>query len=255
MEIKGSVAVVTGGVSGLGEATARRLHGEGAKVVLLDVNAEKGEAVAGELGDGAVFVQTDITETEQVEATMKRAVDEFGGLHILVNCAGVSWSRRTLNKEGPYPLEYWTKIIDINLVGTFDCIRNAVVHMALNEANEDGERGVIVNTGSAAASEGQIGQSAYTASKAGVVGMTLPLARDLAVIGVRVCTINPGTFATPMVAPAPQEFVDALISQNVFPRRTGKPEEYASLAREIITNPMLNAETIRLDAGVRMAPT
>jgi len=254
MEIRGSVAVVTGGASGLGEATASRLHGEGARVVLLDVNAERGEQVAGGLGEGAVFVATDVTETGQVEAAMKRAVEEFGGLHILVNCAGVSWSRRTVNKDGPYPLEYWRKIIDINLVGTFDCVRNAAVHMANNQPNEDGERGVIINTGSAAATEGQIGQSAYTASKAGVAGMTLPLARDLAVIGVRVCTINPGNFMTPMLAAAPRELIDSLLAQHVFPGRTGKPEEYASLAREIISNPMLNGETIRLDAGVRMAP-
>jgi NAD(P)-dependent dehydrogenase (short-subunit alcohol dehydrogenase family) len=254
MRIKGKTAVITGGVSGLGEATARLLHGLGARVVLLDVNAERGEEVAGELGGGAIFVQTDVTETDQVAATMQRAVDEFGGIHVLVNCAGVSWSRRTLNKTGPYPLDNWTRIIEINLVGTFDCVRNAVVHMANNEPNEDGERGVIVNTGSAAASEGQIGQSAYTASKAGVAGMTLPLARDLAVIGVRVCTINPGNFMTPMLASAPQELIDSLLAQHVFPRRTGKPEEYASLAREIIANSMLNGETIRLDAGVRMSP-
>jgi NAD(P)-dependent dehydrogenase (short-subunit alcohol dehydrogenase family) len=255
MDVNGSVAVITGGVSGLGEATARLLHGDGAKVVLLDVNAERGEQVAGELGDGAIFCQTDVTETDQVAATMQKVVDEFGALHILVNCAGIGFSRRTINKEGPFPLEYWTKIIDVNLVGTFDCIRNAAVHMANNEANEDGERGVIINTGSAAATEGQIGQSAYTASKAGVNGMTLVVARDLAMVGVRVCTINPGTFDTPMVAPAPQEWVDALISQNVFPVRTGRPKEFATLAREIVTNPYLNAEVIRLDAGVRMAPT
>lgn len=254
MEIQGATAVITGGVSGLGEATARLLHRLGSSVVLVDLNAELGGALVSELGERAAFVEADVTETDRVEAAMTAAVDRFGSIQVLVNCAGVGFSRRTVNREGPYPLDWWSRIVHINLIGTFDCIRQAAMRMQTNEPNQDGERGVVINTASAAAFEGQIGQTAYAASKAGVVGMTLPLARDLAVIGVRVCTIAPGTFATPMVAPAPQEFVDALIAQNVFPQRTGNPQEFASLVREIITNTMLNAEIIRLDAGVRMAP-
>ncbi len=252
MEILGKVAVITGGVSGLGEATARRLISLGASAALLDVNAERGGAVAGELGDRALFVKTDVSEADQVEAAFARIMDRFGAVHFMISCAGVGLSRRTVNREGPFPMDIWSKILAINLLGTYDCARWAAFHMQANEPNEDGERGVIVNTASAAAFDGQIGQTPYSAAKAGVVGLTLPLARDLAVIGVRVCTIAPGTFATPMMAPAPKELWDSLLAQTPFPKRAGKPEEFASLVEEIITNPMLNGETIRLDAGMRM---
>jgi NAD(P)-dependent dehydrogenase (short-subunit alcohol dehydrogenase family) len=255
MEITGTTAVITGGVSGLGEATARMLHGLGANTVLLDINSEKGAAVAAELGETATFIETDVSKTDQVEATFKEAKERFGAVHLLVNCAGVGFPRRTVSRDGPYPMDLWSKIVAINLLGTYDCARWAAFYMQSNEPNQDGERGVIVNTASAAAFDGQIGQTPYTASKAGVVGMTLPLARDLAVIGVRVCTIAPGTFDTPMMAPAPQELKDSLLAQTPFPKREGKPEEFASMVREIVTNPMLNAETIRLDAGMRMGPT
>jgi NAD(P)-dependent dehydrogenase (short-subunit alcohol dehydrogenase family) len=252
MEISGGVAVITGGVSGLGEATARRLIALGARAALLDVNSERGEQVAGELGDDALFVETDVSETAQVEAAFGKIMERFGAVHFMVNCAGVGLPRRTVSKEGPFPMDLWSKIVAINLLGTYDCARWAAFYMQSNEPNSDGERGVVVNTASAAAFDGQIGQTPYSASKAGVVGLTLPLARDLAVIGVRVCTIAPGTFSTPMMAAAPKELWDSLLAQTPFPKRAGKPEEFASLVEEIIANPMLNGETIRLDAAMRM---
>jgi NAD(P)-dependent dehydrogenase (short-subunit alcohol dehydrogenase family) len=255
MDISGNIAVITGGVSGLGAATARRLIDLGATAALLDVNEERGAAVDRELGDKALFIKTDVAETDQVEAAFGKIMERFGAVHFMINCAGVSLPRRTVNRDGPYPMDTWSKIVSINLLGSYDCARWAAYHMQSNEPNEDGERGVIVNTSSAAAFDGQIGQTPYSASKAGLVGLTLPLARDLAVIGVRVCTIAPGTFDTPMMALAPQELWDSLRSQTPFPKRAGKPEEFASLVEQIITNPMLNGETIRIDAGMRTGPT
>ncbi|MCL6478878.1 MAG: 3-hydroxyacyl-CoA dehydrogenase [Peptococcaceae bacterium] len=254
MEIKNATAFITGGASGLGEATAELLHNGGANVVLADFNEEKGKAVAEKLGNRAAFVFMDVTNTEQVQAAIDFAVSKFGRLDIAVNCAGTGLVSRTLSKAGPHNIDLFRKLIDINLIGTFDVIRLASEKMAKNEPNQMGERGVIVNTASVAAFEGQIGQAAYSASKAGVVGMTLTIARDLASLGIRVCTIAPGLFDTPLMASLPEEAKASLAKQVPFPPRLGMPREYAMLVRQIIENVMLNGETIRLDGAIRMAP-
>jgi len=254
MQIQGATAIVTGGASGLGGATAERLHSAGARVVIVDFNQDTGRAMIEKLGDRAVFARADVTVTEQVQAAVDLAMNKFGKIDILVNCAGTGFSMRTVTKDGPHPIEIFKKIIDINLIGTFDMTRLAAFQMTKNTPNEDGERGVIVNTASDAAFEGQIGQAAYSASKAGVVGMTLTIARDLSGVGIRVCTIAPGTFDTPLLARLPENVKLSLGQQNPFPKRLGKPVEFAMLAQQIIENPMLNGETIRLDAAIRMQP-
>ncbi|MCL6612798.1 MAG: 3-hydroxyacyl-CoA dehydrogenase [Peptococcaceae bacterium] len=245
---------ITGGASGLGEATAVRLHREGANVVLADFNEEKGKALAEKLGDRAVFAFMDVTNTEQVQAAVDLAVSRFGRLDAAVNCAGTGIAVRTLSKAGPHNIDLFRKLIDINLIGTFDVIRLAAEKMAKNDPNEWGERGVIVNTASVAAFDGQIGQAAYSASKGGIVGMTLPIARDLASLGIRVMTIAPGLFDTPLMASLPEEAKVSLGKQVPFPSRLGRPEEFAMLVQQILENVMLNGETIRLDGAIRMAP-
>jgi NAD(P)-dependent dehydrogenase (short-subunit alcohol dehydrogenase family) len=251
MRIEGASAIVMGGASGLGEATARALAERGAAVTIADVNEEKGSALAGELG--ATFVKTDVTNAEEVEAAVGRAAGE-GGLRIGVNCAGVGWAERISHKRGPHNLEMFEKVVQINLIGTFNALRFESAAMAQNEPDEGGERGVCVNTASIAAFDGQIGQVAYAASKGGVVGMTLPAARDLSGVGIRVNTIAPGLFDTPLLAALPQEARDALGQTIPFPKRLGLPHEYAQLAVQIVENTMLNGETIRLDGALRMAP-
>lgn len=254
MQIEEKVAVITGGASGLGGATARLLHASGAKVAILDVNAEAGQALAAELGAAARYIHTDVTSEEGSEAAIEQTKDAFGAVHIAVNCAGIGTPGRVLSRRGVLPLETFSRVIQINLIGTFNIIRLAAAQMQANEPNDDGERGVIVNTASVAAFDGQIGQPAYSASKAGVVGMTLPIARELASSGIRVMTIAPGIFDTPMLAGLPEPAREALGASVPFPPRLGQPEEYASMAKYIIESPMLNGETIRLDGALRMAP-
>jgi 3-hydroxyacyl-CoA dehydrogenase/3-hydroxy-2-methylbutyryl-CoA dehydrogenase len=254
MRVKGSSAVVVGGASGLGEATARRLHAGGAAVVIADLNAEKGEALAGELGDRAGFVEANVLEADQVQAAVDAAASADGGLRISVCCAGIGWAQRTVSQQGPHDLEIFSNVIKVNLIGTFNVLRLAAAAMAGNEPDDGGERGVCVNTASIAAFDGQIGQVAYSASKGGIVGLTLPAARDLAGRGVRVVTIAPGLFDTPLLAALPEEARAALGAGVPFPARLGQPAEYAELATSIVANPMLNGETIRLDGALRMPP-
>jgi NAD(P)-dependent dehydrogenase (short-subunit alcohol dehydrogenase family) len=252
MRIEGTGALVVGGASGLGEATARALAERGAAVVVADLNEEKGQALASEIG--ARFVRADVTDEGQVQAAVQAAAEADGGLRIGVNCAGVGWAERISSKRGPHQLEFFQKVIQINLVGTFNALRFEAAAMSANEPGEGGERGVCINTASIAAFDGQIGQVAYSASKGGVVGLTLPAARDLSGVGVRVCTIAPGLFDTPLLAALPQEAREALGAGIPFPKRLGMPAEYAHLACAIVENPMLNGETIRLDGALRMAP-
>ena len=254
MKISGSVALVTGGASGLGEATVRTLVGAGGKAVILDRPNSNGEALAKELGSNVAFAPADVTSDADVAKAVETAVARFGTVHIAVNCAGVGTAMRTVTKEGPMPLEMFEMVVKINLIGTFNVIRLAAAQMSKNAPNEEGERGVIVNTASVAAFDGQIGQAGYSASKAGVVGMTLPIARDLASLGIRVCTIAPGTFDTPMLAMMPEKQRQILAAQIPFPSRLGRPIEFAALAKHIVENPVLNGETIRLDGALRMAP-
>ncbi|HEX2016155.1 MAG TPA: SDR family NAD(P)-dependent oxidoreductase [Solirubrobacteraceae bacterium] len=254
MEIDNASALIVGGASGLGEATARALHGRGAHVVLADVNEDKGEALARELGDRARFIRADVTKPEQVQTAVDIAAELEGGLRISVHCAGVGWAEKVAGKRGPHQLEFFEKVIAINLIGTFNALRLAAAAMLGNEPDGEGERGVCVNTASIAAYDGQIGQIAYSASKGGVVGMTLPAARDLASSGIRVCTIAPGLFDTPLLGALPQEAREQLGAQVPFPARLGRPEEFGALACSIVTNTMLNGEVIRLDGALRMAP-
>ena len=254
MEVAGNTFLVTGGASGLGAGTVRTLAAGGANVVIADLQADKGEALAKELGAKARYAQCDVTSEADGKAAVETALKAFGGLQGLVNCAGIAIGEKTIGKEGPHALAAFTRVITINLIGTFNMIRLAADAMARGKPNADGERGVIVNTASVAAYDGQIGQAAYSASKGGVVGMTLPIARDLARSGIRVCTIAPGIFLTPMLEGLSKEIQDSLGQQVPFPSRLGKPAEYAALARHIIENPMLNAETIRIDGAIRMAP-
>jgi NAD(P)-dependent dehydrogenase (short-subunit alcohol dehydrogenase family) len=254
MQLKDAAAIVTGGGSGLGEATIREFAGAGARVAILDLPSSPGAKVAESIGERAIFVPADVASADQVSDAVQKAVARFGGVHILINCAGIGRAMRTITKDGPHSLDLFSKVIQVNLIGTFNAIRLAAAAMAKNQPNADGERGVIVNTASVAAFDGQIGQAAYSASKGGVVGMTLPIARDLASIGIRVCTIAPGTFETPMLAGLPGPARKALEAQIPFPSRLGRPAEYASLARQIVENPMLNGETIRLDGALRMPP-
>ncbi len=252
MQIESSAAIVVGGASGLGEATVRALHERGAGVTIADVNAEKGQALATELG--AKFVACDVREEGQVEAAVQRAAASDGGLRIAVCCAGTGWAQKVAGSKGPHPLLPFEMIVQINLIGTFNVLRYAASAMIGNEPAEDGERGVCVTTASIAAYDGQIGQIAYSASKGGVVGMTLPAARDLAQYGIRVNTIAPGLFDTPLLAALPEEARQKLGAGVPYPPRLGQPPEYAQLACHIVENRMLNGETIRLDGALRMPP-
>lgn len=254
MQIAGSVAVVTGGASGLGGANVRMLAEAGARVAILDVNAEAGATLAATYGDRALFVPTDVASAAAAETAFQRIQDVFGAVHIVVNCAGIGVAGRVLGREGPHALDLFERVIRINLIGTFNCIRLAALRMQANPPTAAGERGVIINTASIAAFDGQIGQAAYAASKAGVVGLTLPIARELASSGIRVVSIAPGIFDTPMLAGLPEAARQSLSASVPFPKRLGRPEEVAALARHIIENVMLNGETIRLDGALRMAP-
>lgn len=255
METAKKSALVAGGASGLGAATARALHAAGAEVTIADRDQERGEQLAAELGDGARFAHMDVTEPTQVESAVQQAAALEGGLRIAVNCAGIGWAERTASKHGAHSLQPFETVINVNLLGTFNVLRFASAAMVENEPEgTDGERGVIVNTASIAAYDGQIGQLAYAASKGGVVAMTLPAARDLARHNIRVNTIAPGLFDTPLLASLPQEAREALGATIPYPPRLGNPAEYGQLALAIIANPMLNGETIRLDGAIRMAP-
>jgi 3-hydroxyacyl-CoA dehydrogenase/3-hydroxy-2-methylbutyryl-CoA dehydrogenase len=254
MELKGKTAIITGGASGLGEATARRFVKAGANVVLADIQEEKGKAVAASLGANAIFVKTDVTKTPEIQALIKAALDKFGAIHILINNAGVGAASRTLGKTEPYKIEWFKQVVDINLIAVFDVLSKTAWEMAKNQPNEKGEKGVIINTASVAAFDGQIGQAGYSASKAGVVGMTLPIARDLSRDGIRICTICPGIMDTPMMAALPAPARESLGQQVPFPPRLGFPDEFAQLAEQIVENTYLNGETIRMDGAIRMAP-
>ena len=255
MRIEGKGALVAGGASGLGEATARTLHAAGARVTIADLNAEKGEALASELGERASFVAADVTDEEAVSAAVEQAAAAGeDGLRVSVCCAGIGWAERVAHKGGPHNLEFFSNVVKVNLIGTFNVLRLAAASMSENEPDGEGERGVCVNTASIAAFDGQIGQIAYAASKGGIVGMTLPAARDMASRGVRVVTIAPGLFDTPLLAALPEEAREALGAGIPFPSRLGRPAEYAQLVEQIVANPMLNGETIRLDGALRMPP-
>jgi 3-hydroxyacyl-CoA dehydrogenase / 3-hydroxy-2-methylbutyryl-CoA dehydrogenase len=254
MRLENASALVAGGASGLGAATARTLHGAGARVVIADLNTDRGEALAAELGERTTFIEANAMEPEPVQAAVDAAANAEGGLRISVCCAGIGWAQRTAGKQGPHDLEIFHNVIKVNLIGTFNVLRLAAAAMVDNDPDEGGERGVCVNTASIAAFDGQIGQVAYSASKGGIVGLTLPAARDLASRGVRVVTIAPGTFDTPLLAALPEDARAELGAQIPFPNRLGQPEEFAALARHIVENPMLNGETIRLDGALRMPP-
>ncbi len=254
MDIANAIAVVSGGASGLGNAVARRVVDEGGRVALLDVNEEQGQAAAAALGDAAIFVRTDVSNEDEVNAAVAKAVEAFGGVTLCVNCAGIIGAGRVLGREGPMPGEFFTRVIMVNLVGSFLLSKACADAMQHNEPNDEGERGVIINTASVAAFEGQVGQSAYSASKAGVAGMALPMAREFARIGVRVNTVAPGIFMTPMMEGLPEEVQASLAAQVPFPSRLGRPEEFADLVAYLYGNVMLNAETIRQDGAIRMQP-
>jgi NAD(P)-dependent dehydrogenase (short-subunit alcohol dehydrogenase family) len=252
MQIKNSVFLITGGASGLGAATARMAAESGGKVVLADLNADMGEKLAKELGGR--FIRTDVTAEADGKSAVALAQKEFGGLHVLVNCAGIGTAERTVGKDGPHNLAHFTKVVTINLIGSFNMIRLAAAAMVNASPNAAGERGVVINTASVAAFDGQIGQAAYSASKGGIVGMTLPIARDLARNLVRVVTIAPGLFRTPLFELLPPDALTALGAQVPHPARLGEPPEFAALVAHVVANPMLNGETIRLDGAIRMAP-
>ena len=254
MKVKDCIAVVTGGASGLGEATVRNLVSAGARVAIFDLQEDRGQELAKELGDAVIFANTDVTSGEGVQAAIEKTAKIFGGINVAINCAGFGGSRKVLSKEGPMPLDFFNMRIQVNLVGTFNVIRLAIEKMVNNTPGEDGEKGVIINTTSIAAFEGQIGQAAYAASKGGIVGMTLPIARECAGYGIRVMTIAPGIFDTPLLAKVPEKAREALGKTVPFPSRLGKPSEYAQLVHHIIENPMLNGEVIRLDGAIRMQP-
>jgi len=254
MDVKDAVVMITGGGSGLGAASAREFAKAGASIVVMDLPSSPGAQVAAELGDQAIFAAADVTSETQVSEAIAKATDHFKGIHVLINCAGIAIGERILTKDGPASLRRFAKVIEVNLIGTFNVTRLVAAAMAKNQPNAEGERGVVINTASVAAFEGQIGQAAYSASKGGVVSMTITVARDLASFGIRVCTIAPGTFETPMLATLPEPVRKALEANIPFPRRLGKASEYAMLARHIVENPMLNGETIRLDGALRMPP-
>jgi 3-hydroxyacyl-CoA dehydrogenase / 3-hydroxy-2-methylbutyryl-CoA dehydrogenase len=254
MELRTVKAVVTGGASGLGRSTAERLVATGASVAVLDRPASAGVDVAKAMGPQAVFAPADVTSADEVGAALQTAVDRLGGLNVLVNCAGIGTPMKTFGRGGSAKLEEFTRVIQVNLIGTFNCIRLVAAIMAKNTPSAEGERGVIINTASVAAFDGQIGQAAYSASKGGIVGMTLPVARDLAELGIRVMTIAPGIFDTPLLSTLPDPVRVSLGKQVPFPQRLGRPTEFAALALHIIENAMLNGETIRLDGAIRMQP-
>ncbi|MCI0547765.1 MAG: 3-hydroxyacyl-CoA dehydrogenase [Candidatus Rokubacteria bacterium] len=254
MKIAGSTIVVTGGASGLGRATVERVAEAGARVVVLDLPRSAGAELAGRLGERALFAPTDVTSADEVTAGLDAALARFGAIHGLVNCAGIGTAEKTVGKRGAADLAAFIRVIQVNLIGTFNSIRLAALRMAANPPDGEGERGVIVNTASVAAFDGQIGQAAYSASKGGIVGMTLPIARDLAELGIRVCTIAPGLFDTPLLAGLPEPTRISLGKQVPFPPRLGRPAEYAALVAHIVENPMLNGEVIRLDGAIRMQP-
>ncbi len=254
MELATAKAVISGGASGLGFATAQRIIDAGGQVALLDINDEQGTSSAASLGDGASYIKTDVSNEDSVKASVKQAAEAMNGITLAVNCAGIATAGRALGREGPWPTELFNKVIQVNLVGTFNVTKETAAVMQLNDANDDGERGVIISTASIAAFEGQIGQAAYAASKGGVVGMMLPLAREFAQFGIRVNTIAPGVFLTPMVAGMPEEVQDSLGKQVPFPPRLGRPEEYAAAAAFIYETTMVNGETIRVDGAIRMQP-
>ena len=252
MDFKNTPAIVTGGASGLGEGAARALAAAGCKVAILDLNKERGEQVAAEIG--GVFIECNVASEESAEAALKAAREAHGPCGVAVNCAGIAPASKILGREGVMPLDSFSKVIQVNLIGTFNILRLAAADMAQREPNADGERGVIINTASVAAYEGQIGQAAYSASKGGVVALTLQSARELAREGIRVNTIAPGLFMTPMMAGMPQEVQDSLAATLPFPKRLGKPEEFGMMVDQMVRNPVLNGEVIRLDSALRMAP-
>ncbi|MEZ0609766.1 3-hydroxyacyl-CoA dehydrogenase [Fibrella sp. WM1] len=258
MNLQQATALVSGGASGLGEATVRAFHAAGANVIIADLNQDRGNALVTELGDRVRFALTNVVNEADVQQAVDLAVETFGTLHIAVSCAGIAEARKTLGKVGgeygPHALDAFRRTIEINLIGTFNVIRLAAFAMEKNVPNGEGERGVLINTASVAAYDGQIGQAAYSASKGGIVGMTLPIARDLAKSGIRVMTIAPGLFETPLLAGLPEEARLSLGQQVPFPSRLGRPAEYGLLAKSIVENPMLNGEVIRLDGAIRMAP-
>lgn len=254
MQFQGSTFIVSGGSSGLGEATVRLFHSLGAQVLIADVNVEGGEKLATELGARAAFCKTDVTSEVDAANAVKQARERFGGLQGLINCAGIGTAEKILGKEGPHRLSSFARLVQINLIGSFNMIRLAAEAMSQGEPNASGERGVIVSTASVAAFEGQIGQAAYAASKGGVAAMTLPIARELARFGIRVLTIAPGLFSTPMMDTLPPEIQESLGKSVPFPSRLGRPDEFAALARHIVENEMLNGETIRLDGAIRLTP-
>jgi NAD(P)-dependent dehydrogenase (short-subunit alcohol dehydrogenase family) len=254
VNLEGTAALVAGGASGLGAATARLLAERGARVAIVDLDGDRANALASELGGDALAFKADVTSEADVESAVAATVEEFGGLRFAASCAGIGWAERTVTRDGPAQLQPFETVIRVNLIGTFNVLRHCAAAMAAGDPDDDGERGAVVMTASIAAFDGQIGQAAYSASKGGVVGLTLPAARDLARLGVRVCTIAPGTFDTPLLAALPEENRKALGESVPFPSRLGRPEEYARLACHIAENSMLNGETIRLDGALRMPP-
>ena len=254
MQIKDAGALVAGGASGLGEATTRRLHAAGARVVIADLNGDRGRALADELGDRASFAKADVTDADEVQHAVSAAAGVAAGLRISVCCAGIGWAEKVAGRRGPHAVESFETVIRVNLIGTFHVLRLASAAILASEPTASGERGVCINTASIAAFDGQIGQLAYSASKGAIVGMTLPAARDLAAAGIRVCAIAPGTFDTPLIGKLPDKARDALDAAVPFPSRLGRPDEYAALAAHIVENEMLNGEVIRLDGALRMPP-
>ncbi len=253
MKVKDCVAVVVGGASGLGEATVRKIAAAGGKVAILDLDESRGQAITEEIGANIGFFKTDVTDTESVQAALDGTVDRFGGLHVSVNCAGVASPMKVIGKNGPVSIEKFNLVIQVNLIGTMNVMRLAAEKMMNNAPMADNEKGVVINTASIAAFDGQIGQAAYASSKAGVVGMTLPVAREFADYGIRVMTIAPGIFGTPMLGELPEKTMEALAQMMPFPKRLGHPDEFALLVEHIVENPMFNGETIRLDAALRLA--
>ena len=254
MNIQNCVAVISGGASGLGEAVVRDMVANGGKAAIFDFDADNGEKLAAELGDAVIFCKTDVANGQSVKTAIDKTMTAFGAIHFAVNCAGVASPKKVIDKKGnPIPADFFNRVLQINLVGTINVIRLAAVEMCKNTPNEDGEKGSVINVASVAAFEGQVGQAAYSASKAGIVGMALPIAREFAEYGIRVNTIAPGIFMTPMMAGLPENTQQSLAKMMPFPKRLGKPEEFAQLVRHIIENPMINAEVIRLDAALRMA--
>ena len=254
MDIKQTTILVTGGASGLGEATVRTLVSHGGNAVIVDQNVERGERLAKELGEQAIFCRADVTSEAEVAHILDEAIAKYGAVHGVVNCAGIAIAEKVVKKDGLHDLERFARVLAVNLTGTFNMIRMTAERMKENKPNENGERGIIINTASVAAFDGQIGQAAYSASKGGVVGMTLPIARELASFGIRVMTIAPGLFETPMFDSLPENAKEALGAMTPFPSRLGKPSEYGQLVQQIIENPMLNGEVIRLDGAIRMQP-